>query len=200
MRAVLCMCVLTRPLPALCARGRARPRDSVSHLGIRLRRILRCAAGGASGRDSPWIPIILKGFFRGGKGVGSSLYRVPSPCHAERLIPAVRFLRKGKASSRVRGTFRAAESLHATEHARNTLRRTVCAAYGDEFFLYEKMGRRAIGHAGSISEAGGRAQASVPTPYPQKDGNPRGARAPWQEARRVKACGFDPASALEVFP
>ena len=70
-----------------------------------------------------------------------------------------------------------AESMSAAEHARNFLRRSLCAARGDEFFLYEKMGRRAIGHAGSISEAGGRAQAPVPTPYPQKDGNPRGARA-----------------------
>ena len=56
------------------------------------------------------------------------------------------------------------------EHAQNTLRRTLYPARRDEFFLYEKMGRRAIVPAGSISEAGstsevgGRAQAPVPTP------------------------------------
>ena len=47
-----------------------------------------------------------------------------------------------------------AESMSVTEHARNSLRRSFCAAYGDEFFLYEKMGRRAIVPAGRISEAG----------------------------------------------
>ena len=57
-----------------------------------------------------------------------------------------------------------AESMSVTEPARNFLRRPFCAARGDEFFLYEKMGRRAIDHAGSTSEAGGRAQAPVPTP------------------------------------
>ncbi len=41
-----------------------------------------------------------------------------------------------------------------TEHARDFLRRSLCAAYGAEFFLYEKMGRRAIDHEGSTSEAG----------------------------------------------
>ena len=51
-----------------------------------------------------------------------------------------------------------------TEHARDFLRRSLCAAYGAEFFLYEKMGRRAIVPAESSSEVGGRAQAPVPTP------------------------------------
>ena len=42
----------------------------------------------------------------------------------------------------------------AEEHARDFLRRSLCAARRAEFFLYEKMGRRAIGLAGSTSEAG----------------------------------------------
>ncbi len=47
-----------------------------------------------------------------------------------------------------------AGSMSVAEHARDFLRRNLCAAYGDEFFLYEKMGRRAIDLVGSISEAG----------------------------------------------
>ncbi len=47
-----------------------------------------------------------------------------------------------------------AESMSVAEHAREFLRRSLCAAYGAEFFLYEKMGRRAIDHAGSTNEAG----------------------------------------------
>ena len=47
-----------------------------------------------------------------------------------------------------------AESMSVAEHARNFLRRSRCAACGDEFFLYEKMGRRAIVLAEGISEAG----------------------------------------------
>ena len=77
--------------------------------------------------------------------MGSSLYRLPAFCHADSLIPAIRFFRKEKNSPLRAGG-------------------TLCAAHGDEFFLYEKMGRRAIVSAESISEAGGRAQAPVPTP------------------------------------
>ena len=47
-----------------------------------------------------------------------------------------------------------AESMSAAEPARDSLRRNLRAACGDEFFLYEKMGRRAIVSAGSISKAG----------------------------------------------
>ena len=47
-----------------------------------------------------------------------------------------------------------AESMSVTEPARNLLRRSLCAARRAEFFLYEKMGRRAIDHSGSTSEAG----------------------------------------------
>ena len=63
-----------------------------------------------------------------------------------------------------------AESMSVAEHARNFLRRSCCAAYGDEFFLYEKMGRRAIvsaesnNEAGSTSEVGGAGARPVPTP------------------------------------
>ena len=69
--------------------------------------------------------------------------------------------------------------MSVTEHARNILRRSFCAACRNEFFLYEKMGRRAIDPAGSISEAGGRAQAPVPTPTPKKAGI-QGDSSPWQ--------------------
>ena len=43
---------------------------------------------------SLWNPII---FIRA-EGVGSSLYRLPAFCHADSLIHAVRFFRKGKSS------------------------------------------------------------------------------------------------------
>ena len=84
-----------------------RPRDAVSrsavhrftmHLGIRLRRILRCAAGRIVDA-SLWNPIILKG----GKRVGSSLYRLLAFCHAGSLIHAVRFFRKEKSSTLLAG-------------------------------------------------------------------------------------------------
>ena len=49
-----------------------------------------------------------------------------------------------------------AESMGVAEPARTSLRRTVCAACGAEFFLYEKMGRRAIVPAGSTRYQRGR--------------------------------------------
>ncbi len=154
------------------------------------------------GRDSPWIPIILRAFLRAENGVGSSLCRLPDSCHAESLIPAGRFFRKEKSS-----LLRAGYSLRRTgipgvaqccslqkvpsaaEHVRSSLRRNLCAACWNEFFLYEKMGRRAIDHAGNISEVGGRAQAPVPTPSPQKTGI-QGDSSPWRSSRQ----------SLEVFP
>ena len=56
------------------------------------------------------------------------------------------------------------------EHARDFLRRSLYPACWDELFLYEKVGRRAIVSAGSISEAGGDGQSPSPPPYPQKTG------------------------------
>ena len=73
--------------------------------------------------------------------------------------------------------------------ARDFLRRSLCAACRDEFFLYEKMGRRAIVSAGSTSEVGGRAKAPVPTPTPKNTGI-QGDASPWQELE---------GGALEVF-
>ncbi len=67
-----------------------------------------------------------------------------------------------------------AESVSVAEHARDSLRRSPYPARGNEFFLYEKMSRGAIDHEGSTSEVGGRAQAPVPTPPPQKEGIPLG--------------------------
>ena len=122
----------------LCPRVSA-VRCFTTHLGIRLRRILRCAAGGASGRDSPWIPIIFKGFFKGGKGVGLSLYRLPNHCHADSLIPADRFLRKEKSSFLRAGYFlrrrwredfvRAAKPLVTKSPERNRTRSGLSASY-----------------------------------------------------------------------
>ena len=87
------------------------------------------------------------------------------------------------------------ESMSAAEHARNVLRRSPYPARKAEFFLYEEMGRLAIDHAGSTSVAGGKNLYRL-NPHPlyalKKDGNPRGARSPWREARRVKAYGLDP--------
>ena len=69
--------------------------------------------------------------FKGGK-MGLSLYRLPCSCHAESLIPAEHFFVKKRAPPCVRGSSRDAEIMSAAEHARDFLRRTVCAAYGDE--------------------------------------------------------------------
>ncbi len=128
-------------------RGRARPRDFVSRL---------CAAPLAAqrGRDSLWIPIIFKGLLRAEKGWGSSLYRLPAFCHRDRLIHAGRFFRKEKSSFLRAERSPAPHWGFCAEPARSFLRRSLCAAYGDEFFLYEKMGRRAIDHEGSTSEEG----------------------------------------------
>ena len=65
-----------------------------------------------------------------------------------------------------------AESMCVAEHARNFLRRSRCAAYGDEFFLYEKMGRRAIVPAEGTSEAG----TEIPHPYTPKRRESKGTR------------------------
>ncbi len=81
-----------------------------------------------------------------------------------------------------------------TEHARDFLRRSPCAARRAEFFLYEKMGRRALDHEGCISEAG--SNKSVQTCPPplcalKKDGNPRG-RVPLAEVWGQSPHGLAP--------
>ena len=53
-------------------------------------------------------------------------------------------------------------------------------------FLYEKVGRRAIDHEGSISEAG----TAILPPITPNNGIPKGARPLWRELE---------SSALEVF-
>ena len=83
-----------------------------------------------------------------------------------------------------------AESMSVTEHARDSLRRTVCIACWNEFFLYEKMGRRAIVLAGSNSEAGSNKSVQTCPHNPQKMGI-QGDASPWRE--------FE-GRALEVFP
>ena len=57
------------------------------------------------GKGFPLDSHYLKGFFKGGKGVGLSLYRLPAFCHADSLIPADRFLRKEKSSTLLAGYF-----------------------------------------------------------------------------------------------
>ena len=59
---------------------------------------LRCVVSRRIGEGFPLDSHYLKGFFKGGKGVGLSLYRLPAFCHADSLIPADRFLRKEKSS------------------------------------------------------------------------------------------------------
>ncbi len=49
----------------------------------------------------------------------------------------------------------------AAGHARRSLRRSLYPACRNEFFLYEKMGRRAIDHAEGISEAGAEIQHPI---------------------------------------
>ncbi len=69
------------------------------------------------------------------------------------------------------------------------MRRNGCPACWDELFLYEKVGRRAIDHERSRNETG----TEILPPYnPSKKMGIQGDASPWQEARRVKAAGFDP--------
>ncbi len=95
-----------------------------------------------------------------------------------------------------------AESMGVAEPARTSLRRTVCAACGAEFFLYEKMGRRAIVPAGSISEAGstsevggGRKRPSPPPP-PKITGI-QGDLIPLAGARGQRPRGLPPCEEIE---
>ena len=84
------------------------------------------------------------------------------------------------------------------EPARDFLRRSLCAAYGAEFFLYEKMGRRAIVPAGSASEAGSKKSVQTwPTPfYALKKTGIQGDASPWQSARQ-RLAAFNPAETLK---
>ena len=65
-----------------------------------------------------------------------------------------------------------AESMSVAGHARSSLRRSCCAAYGAEFFLYEKMGRRAIVPTESTSGA----ETEVLHPIPPKRWESKGTR------------------------
>ena len=85
----------------------------------------------------------------------------------------------------MRDTSCAAEGMRAAEHARNFLRRSLCVACRDEFFLYEKMGRRAIVHEGSTSEAG----TEILPPITPKEGIPKG-RVPLARAREQSSRGL----------
>ena len=71
------------------------------------------------------------------------------------------------------------------EPARDFLRRSVCAAYGAEFFLYEKMGRRAIVPAESVSEAG----TEILLPHTPKKTGIQGDASPMRRLRRISEFG-----------
>ena len=60
----------------------------------------------------------------------------------------------GRRIPRVAQRFTLQKVPSVAEHARDFLRRSLYPARRAEFFLYEKMGRRAIDPTGSISEAG----------------------------------------------
>ena len=104
--------------------------------------------------------------------------------------PCIPLLTKRRGDSERSTSSLLAESMSVTEHARDILRRTFCAARGAEFFLYEKMGRRAIVSAGSISEAG----TEILHPHNPKKMGIQGDESPWQSARQRLAalpCGDD---------
>ena len=106
----------------------------------------------------------FKGFFKGGRGWGSSLYRLPSPCHAESLIPAVRFLRKEKSS-----LLRAGYFLRRTEYERSRTRSKLSASHvGMSFFFTKKW----VGGRSSLRKVPARqgAGACARPPLPQKKG------------------------------
>ncbi len=76
--------------------------------------------------------------FKGGKGVGSSLYRLPAFCRAEGLIHAVRFFRKEKSS-----LLRAGDFLRRTQVPAQSTLGTFCVAVsappmGMNFFFTKK--------------------------------------------------------------
>ncbi len=65
------------------------------------------------------------------------------------------------------------------------MRRTVCSACRDEFFLYEKMGRRAIGPVENTSEA----ETKIPPITPPKTGI-QGDASPWRERESRALAAF----------
>ena len=129
---------------------------------------------------SLWNPI----FLRAERVGGSSLYRLPSSCHAESLIHAVRFFRKEKSFLPGAGRFLAPHRGSCAEHARDFLRRSPCPARRAAFFLYEKMGRRAIVLRGVSARQ---------APHPQKIyGNPRGFNPLEQSSRDLCPSYYTP--------
>ena len=82
---------------------------------------------------------------------------------------------------------RRTKPLPAESPERNRTRSGLSASYflrryGNEFFLYEKMGRRAIDHEGSTSGE----ETKIPHPHtPKNHGNPRGFRSPMRRQRRI---------------
>ena len=81
-----------------------------------------------------------------------------------------------------------AESMSVAEHAREFLRRSLCAAYGAEFFLYEKMGRRVIVPAGSTIGDGEQKVCTdlLPTPFALKKTGIQGEPAPLGRCSRAE--------------
>ncbi len=120
--------------------SRSAVRRETTHLGIRLRRILRCAAGGASWTRPFGIPSFLRAFLRAEKGVGLSLYRLPDHCHADSPIPAARFFRKEKSSLLPAGGTSCAASRFL--YRPGSIFRSVCADGGDSMLLRESFHHR----------------------------------------------------------
>ncbi len=120
--------------------------------------------------------------------MGSGLYRLPNHCHADSLIPAVRFFRKEKSSLLRAGYFLRRMGIFA----QNTLE-TFCVAVsaphvGMNFFFTKKWvgGRSSLRGAAARQGAGASAR---PPPHPQKMGI-QGDASPWRSSRQ----------SLEVFP
>ena len=123
------------------------------------------------GPGPPWIPVL----FKGGKGVGLSLCRLSAFCHAESLIPAVRFFRKEKSSLLRVGYF-----LRRTGLSAQTTLETFCVAApapyaGLNFFFTKKW----VGGRSALREVSARQAPSPKKIY----GNPRGFNPLGESAR-----------------
>ena len=120
--------------------------------------------------------------------MGASLYRLPSSCHADSLIPAVRFFRKEKSF-----LLRVEYFLHRIGVSAQGPLETFCVAVsaphvGMNFFFTKKwVGGRSSLREVPARQGDGRKRPSPP-PSP-KDGNPRG-RIPLAGARGRRPRGL----------
>ena len=140
--------------------------------------------------------------------MGSSLYRLPAFCHADSLIPAVRFFRKEKSSFLRAGCF-----LHRTRLPAQNPLETFCVAVSAppmelNFFFTKKW----VGGRSSLRGVPARQDITslyrlTPTLHAlKKDGNPRGRipgasfhDAPQSARRRLAALPFRHTQSLWLF-